>query len=515
MPPNPTSQAVFTSSGGNLIGINGTATGFTATNDLTGTGASPVSPLLAPLSDNGGPTLTHALLNGSPAINNGLIANLPRDSLRSQRGTPNLRTRGRHRMHGAYEAFAFEPTLTATTTNEDTQSTSGLIITANTADGGFTTHYKITGILNGTLFKNNGTTAITSGSYITKAEGLAGLKFTPAANLNTANTPAGFIFSAQAAVGTSAGDERGTSVPVTITVNAVNDAPTVVLSGLSDQILTIGQNLNVPLSAAFTDIEGDPLDFTVQTNSDGSKASAIIFKDSVDLTGLASGTTSITILADDGKGGTVTDTFLISVGTVNPTPLQIGTTATLNRQNGLFEISVIVTNTTPYPINGFRLHVDYNVYKPAHPSLILFNASSPAGASDVYYDYPFPVAVDGAVPLTLSFYTNNRRFPSPFQPGLSVESLVTTQISGPPGEGVQPTLARLPDRSVRLEFPTVPGKWYRVRYSADLINWFTSELPVQATGNLTPWIDNGPPYTNPSPANEDRRFYLINEIPTP
>jgi hypothetical protein len=38
---------------------------------------------------------------------------------------------------------------------------------------------------------------------------------------------------------------------------------------------------------------------------------------------------------------------------------------------------------------------------------------------------------------------------------------------------------------------------------------------VQATGNLTPWIDNGPPYTTPSPANENRRFYLINEIPAP
>lgn len=504
----------FTSNGGNLIGNNGAAAGFTGTNDLNGTGASPVNPLLAPLTDNGGPTLTHALLNGSPAINNGLVTNLPKDTF-DQRGDPNLRTRGPAPDTGAYEAFAFEPTLTTATTNEDTQSTSGLVITANTADGGFTTHYKITAILNGTLFKNNGTTAIANGSYITKAEGLAGLKFTPTANLNTGNTPAGFGFTAQAAVGTSAGDERGTSVPVTVTVNAINDAPTVVLPGLSDQILTIGQSLNVPLSAAFADIESDELDFTVQTNSDGSIASAIVFKDSVNLAGLASGTTSITILADDGQGGTVTDTFLISVGTVDPTPLQIGTTATLNRQNGLFEIPVIVTNTTPYPINGFRLRVDYNAYKPAHPSLILFNASSPAGASDVYLDYPFPLAVDGAVSLTLSFYTNNRRFPVPFVPGLSVESLGTTQISGPPGEGVQPTLVRLPDRSVRLEFVTEQGKWYRVRYSPDLVNWFTSELPVQATGTLTPWIDNGPPYTTPSPVNEDRRFYLINEIPAP
>ncbi|MGL4400502.1 MAG: Calx-beta domain-containing protein [Luteolibacter sp.] len=524
----PDISGTFTSSGGNLIGNVGTATGFTGTNDLTGTGTAPVDPLLGTLTNNGGPTLTHAVLNGSSAINNGIPANLPADTFDldgdldvtealpvDQRGGTNLRQRGPAPDSGAVEAFAFEPTLTAATTNEDTQSASGLVITANTADGGLTTHYKITGILNGTLFKNNGTTTIPSGSYITKAEGLAGLKFTPAANLNTTNTPAGFGFTAQAAVGTSASDERGTPVPVTITVNAVNDAPTVVAPGLSDQILTIGQNLNVPLFAAFTDIEGDSPTFTVQTNSDGSKASAVIFQDSVNLAGLASGTTSITILADDGQGGSVTDTFLISVGTVNPTPLQIGSAATLNRQTGLFDINVIVTNTTPYPINGFRLRVNYNAYRAAHPSLVLFNASSPAGAADVYLDYRFPVAVDGVVPLTLSFYTNNRRFPSPFVPGLSVESLGTTQIGGSLGTGVQPALARLPDHSVRLEFATVPGKWYRVRYSPDLVTWFTCEMPVQATGNLTPWIDHGPPYTTPAPANEDSRFYLINEIPAP
>jgi hypothetical protein len=54
-------------SGGNLIGDT-TGCEFTATpTDLTGTAASPIDPLLGPLADNGGPTLTHALLPGSPA----------------------------------------------------------------------------------------------------------------------------------------------------------------------------------------------------------------------------------------------------------------------------------------------------------------------------------------------------------------------------------------------------------------------------------------------------------------
>ena len=40
--------------------------------------------LLGPLADNGGPTLTHALLAGSPAINAGRIANCPTTDQRGE-----------------------------------------------------------------------------------------------------------------------------------------------------------------------------------------------------------------------------------------------------------------------------------------------------------------------------------------------------------------------------------------------------------------------------------------------
>lgn len=56
-----------TSLGGNLIGKTD-ASGVTSLgSDLTGTAASPLDPLLAPLGDYGGPTQTMALLPGSPA----------------------------------------------------------------------------------------------------------------------------------------------------------------------------------------------------------------------------------------------------------------------------------------------------------------------------------------------------------------------------------------------------------------------------------------------------------------
>ena len=60
----------FGSLGNNLIGKTDGSSGWIGS-DLTGTIASPLNPLLAPLGNYGGPTQTMALLPGSPAINAG------------------------------------------------------------------------------------------------------------------------------------------------------------------------------------------------------------------------------------------------------------------------------------------------------------------------------------------------------------------------------------------------------------------------------------------------------------
>lgn len=62
-----------TSGGHNLIGNGNGTNAFTngVEGDLVGTSANPLDPLLGDLQDNGGPTLTHALLEGSLAIDAG------------------------------------------------------------------------------------------------------------------------------------------------------------------------------------------------------------------------------------------------------------------------------------------------------------------------------------------------------------------------------------------------------------------------------------------------------------
>ena len=64
----PDVNGTFTSQGYNLIGDGTDSTGFTQAGDQVGTAESPLDPMLGPLQNNGGPTKTHALLTGSPAI---------------------------------------------------------------------------------------------------------------------------------------------------------------------------------------------------------------------------------------------------------------------------------------------------------------------------------------------------------------------------------------------------------------------------------------------------------------
>jgi hypothetical protein len=63
-------------SGGSDYNLIGDGTGMTGlqngvNGNLVGSASSPIDPLLGPLQDNGGPTLTHALMPGSPAIDAG------------------------------------------------------------------------------------------------------------------------------------------------------------------------------------------------------------------------------------------------------------------------------------------------------------------------------------------------------------------------------------------------------------------------------------------------------------
>src|SRR5439155_1419775 len=74
------------------------------------------------------------------------------------------------------------PSVADATTDEDTQTASGLDITPNGVDGTSVTHFKITSIVGGTLYQHDGKTPISDGDFITVVEGGDGLRFTPDAD---------------------------------------------------------------------------------------------------------------------------------------------------------------------------------------------------------------------------------------------------------------------------------------------------------------------------------------------
>jgi hypothetical protein len=77
--PDVTGETELQSLGYNIIGNDADGTVSSQPTDQIGTAAAPIDPLLQSLADNGGPTLTHGLQVGSPAIDLGDPASLPRD----------------------------------------------------------------------------------------------------------------------------------------------------------------------------------------------------------------------------------------------------------------------------------------------------------------------------------------------------------------------------------------------------------------------------------------------------
>ena len=110
------------------------------------------------------------------------------------------------------------PSVTNAATDEDVQSTSGLVISRNVADGAEVTHFEITSITGGLLFQNDGITVISNNEFITFAQANAGLKFTPTLNSNVTGH-----FTVQASLSNVNSGLSGSTVTAGITVNPVND----------------------------------------------------------------------------------------------------------------------------------------------------------------------------------------------------------------------------------------------------------------------------------------------------
>ncbi|UYO06648.1 tandem-95 repeat protein [Paenibacillus sp. PSB04] len=143
------------------------------------------------------------------------------------------------------EARADKPSVIGSSTQEDTMTSTGLVITPGNDGGATANFYKITSITGGTLYKANGTTLISNDDgFITTAEGAAGLKFKPDAD---ASGTTGFGFTVQAAP-FSDGNKLSDPVTVSIPVSEVNDPPVAVNDVLEQDIAEEDKVVKIPIS---------------------------------------------------------------------------------------------------------------------------------------------------------------------------------------------------------------------------------------------------------------------------
>ena len=201
------------------------------------------------------------------------------------------------------------PTVTAATTAEDAQSTTGLVINRNSADAaGAVTHFKITAIAGGALFQNDGTTLIADGQFVTIEQAALGLKFTPSGDANTASGGT-FGFSAQASTDAS-GTTLSTATPVAVTVTEVNDAPTAGDDPLSDVTQGSGNRV-IPIATLLGN------DTTGPANESGQTLSVIDVKNAVGGTVSIQGTDVVFALDPAFTGPAGFDYDLQDNGTTN------------------------------------------------------------------------------------------------------------------------------------------------------------------------------------------------------
>lgn len=230
------------------------------------------------------------------------------------------------------------PSITNATTNEDIQSTTGLVISRSANDSTEVTHFKITNIANGTLYKNDGSTEISSGAFITFAEGDAGLKFTPSANSTTSGT-----FDIQADTD-GAGGGLSSTTSATVTINAVNDAPT--LTGEPASVTVIEDlESDVDLSSAtLGDIDSTGATFTLKLTVGAGTLSA---SDAGSVTVTNSGTATMTLTGTPSNINTFLDTTTsIKYTSASNASGTAATTLTLtvNDQDGSGELNVGTVN---------------------------------------------------------------------------------------------------------------------------------------------------------------------------
>ena len=182
------------------------------------------------------------------------------------------------------------------------------------------------------------------------------LKYTPSANFNGSDS---FTYTAN--------DGTATSAPATVlvTVNAVNDAP-----AANSQSLTINEDVPLDITLTGSDIENDPLTFTVI----GGPTHGTLSGDAPNLTYTPeanwSGADGFTFKVNDGAADSPSATVEITVNTVNDPPVANNDSYTTDENVQLHITAVLGVLANDTDVDGDSLTASV-LTGPAHGTLSL------------------------------------------------------------------------------------------------------------------------------------------------
>ncbi len=260
---------------------------------------------------------------------------------------------------------------------------------------------------------------------------------------------------------------------------------------------------NVTVPPGYTALNVPPLPLTVGL------AQSVTFQ--ISLATLTVGThAGSVVIASDDLDETAFD-FPITGEVFIPDPVSnvVSTTTTLNRQTGLREQTIHLTNDTTATVPAYNL-----IIRGLPAGVEVNNASETRADGSVVVYIRQGMSPHSAQDIVIEYYSPNRA-PAEISPQLSTEVILQppdlTVTTGTADLDIE-NLTRRTGGEMLLEFTSTPGRRYEVEYSSDGESWQSSFPLIRAASNRTQWIDRGLPRTHRHPSLDGTRLYRVREI---
>jgi fibronectin type 3 domain-containing protein len=275
-----------------------------------------------------------------------------------------------------------------------------------------------------------------------------------------------------------------------------------------------GESIQFDMGAVLTDADGkDVHQWWIEENSNTSIFADLQINGAGSL-GIAfapyvSGTSNVTIGVTDASGASARTSVEIHLPELPVPRVVLDTMPTLSRLTGLYEQRITVTNVAARAIAGFDLSISG-----LRTGVSLYNGTS-TGEGGGSIAYHRPMKAGESVTLVLEYFASPRgTVPTPVISAAVTmpRSRILSQLSGTAPAFAVNRLVKQADGSVVIEFNAVPGKPYRIQYSADAASWKSCPVSIRAGGTKVQWIDRGPPWTDSPPSSSPRRFYRVQSL---